>query len=339
MMFDGDDGGIRRGTSGSAGMRRRRGAVVGSVVALLACVGSCGGSTSAGVDGPPCAGAFAPKQIATASGAVHALDVQGMTLLAAFFDVGSDGTFAKAGDGSILLVDLATGAMRPLAKGRSSPGSVSATARFAYWIETGITGSLTLMRARVDGWAGAEVVAPVNGGPTDTVAAGDTLYFSHDGALAALASDASVPTDLVPDALPLTLASDADYIYWTACGGIKRMPKGGGSVQQIDDMSCSLAMATDGADVYFVQNGQLRRVPAGGGTASVVVADGTIVTTAIAMDANYVYYATGAGLFRIGRAGGNPARLAGGTISDIAVDDACVYWGDEMQPGIFVLRK
>jgi hypothetical protein len=70
-----------------------------------------------------------------------------------------------------------------------------------------------------------------------------------------------------------------------------------------------------------------------------VVAEETIVTTAIAMDADYVYYATGAGLFRIGRAGGNPALLAEGTISDIAVDDACVYWGDWLQPGVFVLRK
>lgn len=88
-----------------------------------------------------------------------------------------------------------------------------------------------------------------------------------------------------------------------------------------------------------MQNDQLRRVPAGGGTASVVVTDKTIFTTEIAMDANYVYYATLAGLFRIGRAGGNPELLASGAISDIALDDECVYWGDETQPGIFVLRK
>jgi hypothetical protein len=244
--------------------------------------------------------------------------------------------------------------MRSLAKGRSSPDAVSATARFAYWVDNEMTGAggsageagppgsdtLTLMRAPLDGSAGAEVVAPVNQGPpTDTVVAGDTLYFNHGGAVAALASDATVPTDLVPGASPLVLASDANYIYWTACGGISRVAKGGGSVQQLDNMSCSQAMATDGADVYFVQNGELRRVPAGGGTASVVVADKTIQNAGIAMDANYVYYATAAGLFRIGRAGGNPKLLASGAISDIAVDDACVYWGDETQPGIFVLRK
>ena len=145
--------------------------------------------------------------------------------------------------------------MRSVAKGRGSPEGVSATARFAYWVDTGMAGaggSLTLMRAPLDGSAGAEVVAPVNEGPTDTVVAGDTLYFNHDGALATLASDASVPTDLVPDALPLRLASDADYIYWTACGGIERVARGGGSVQQLDDMSCSMALATDGTDVYFV---------------------------------------------------------------------------------------
>src|SRR5690242_13217667 len=105
MMFNGDDSGIRRR------MPWRRGLVGGSVVALLACVCHCGGSTSAGADGPPCAGAFSSKQVATASGAVHALDVQGTILLAAYFDADSDGTFARAGDGSILLVDLATGAM------------------------------------------------------------------------------------------------------------------------------------------------------------------------------------------------------------------------------------
>jgi hypothetical protein len=57
------------------------------------------------------------------------------------------------------------------------------------------------------------------------------------------------------------------------------------------------------------------------------------------MDANDVYYATGAGLFRVSRAGGNPEQLAAGNISDIAIDDACVYWGDETQAGIFVVRK
>ena len=317
-------------------------------LALLACsVGHAGCGDGAAPAVVLCSDALTPKRIADTAGIVHAIDVRGTTLLAASVE-------PIAQDGEILLFDLATGAARTLAMSRHSPYAVSANSRFAYWIDSGAAGApepLALMRAPLDASAGPELFSPVTYGPTDTMVDGETLFFGHEGALAALTSDAGVPADIVPEAYPLNLASDADNIYWTACGsGVQRIGKGGGSVQQVGDAYCAMALTTDGADVFlldaftmtssgeYLGGNQIRRVPASGGTESAVVTGGTIVAS-LAMDDRNVYYATGDGLYRISRAGGDPEPLAAGMITDLAADGACVYWGDSTQTGVFALRK
>ena len=61
--------------------------------------------------------------------------------------------------------------------------------------------------------------------------------------------------------------------------------------------------------------------------------------SSMVMDDVNVYYGSVGGLYRIGRAGGNPELIAAGTVTDIAADDACLYWGDAMQPGVFTIQK
>jgi hypothetical protein len=60
----------------------------------------------------------------------------------------------------------------------------------------------------------------------------------------------------------------------------------------------------------------------------------------LALDADNVYYAAAGGLYRTSRTGGVTKLVAAaGTVTDVAVDDTCVYWGDEAAKAVFALRK
>jgi hypothetical protein len=59
----------------------------------------------------------------------------------------------------------------------------------------------------------------------------------------------------------------------------------------------------------------------------------------LALDADNVYYATADGLYRTGRSGGVTELVAAAEVTDIAVDDTCVYWGDAAAKSVFALRK
>jgi len=198
------------------------------------------------------------------------------------------------------------------------------------------------MRAPLDGSAGAGVVKAVSSGPTDTLGVGDTLYFGDNQTLASLTSGATEPTPLVPDAAPLTIVAAGGNVYWTKCmggdEGVNRIPAGGGTKQHVADGNCAYALATDGVEVFFIDGG-LFQVPADGGTAARV--DGAMppLVNAVAVDATHVYYATADGLYRTGRSGGVTELVAAADVTDIAVDDTCVYWGDATAKAVFALRK
>jgi len=323
----------------AAGSRRLAHATrIAQLTLLAGWVGSagCGGGGAGTAAVSPCADAFAPKLIATASGTPQSIDVRGTTLVAAFTD-------AATGDGSVLWVDLATRAERTLATGRKSPHAVAASSHFAYWLDTGplgATGDISmLMRAPLDRSGADESLVPVTTAWNDILVADDTVFFSDNVALRALAPDATTPIDLSPAVAPLNLASDANYIYGASCGSVDRVAKGGGAAEHVADAFCALTLATDGTDVYFKDwsNG-LYRVPATGGTASPVASNTPIDFSSIVMDDVNVYYGAG-GLYRIGRAGGDPELIAAGMVTDIAADDACLYWADAMQTGVFTVQK
>jgi hypothetical protein len=312
----------------------------------------CGSVDGPGGGGSPCADATAPTLVVDGEGAPATpassgwplIDVSAGALLAVFTD---DDASAS---GSILRVDLRNGATRVLASGRASPYAVSASGGFAYWLDNGTPDTptgLALMRAPLDGSAGAEMVKVVTFGPTDTLGVGDTLYFGDNGALASLASGATAPTDLVPDGAPLILAAAGGNVYCTQCRlGVYRIPAGGGARQHVADATCAYGLATDGVEVFFIEyvnnytSRGLFHAPADGGTAALV--EGALVPSLmdhLAVDADNVYYATADGLYRTGRSSGVTERVAAGEVTDIAVDDTCVYWGDAATQAVFTLRK
>lgn len=312
-----------------------------SATCFAALVGGCGRSVGGPDGGPggkssPCADATTPTLVIDGEGAVT-IDVSAGALLAVFID-------NATALGSISRVDLGNGATRVLATGRASAYAVSASGGFAYWLDNGTPDAptdLALVRAPLDGSAGAKMVKAVSSG-TDTLGVGDTLYFGDNGALASLASGATEPTELVRDAGPLRLATAGGNLYWTNCRpGVDRIPLGGGTRQHVADGPCPLGLATDGVEVFFADypGAALSRAPADGGTA--VPVDGAMLTTAttLAVDASNVYYATADGLFRTGRSDGVTELVAAGAVTDIAVDDTCVYWGDTTAKAVFALRK
>jgi hypothetical protein len=302
----------------------------------------CGGSVGGPGGGSPCARATAPTLVIDGEGAVT-IDVSAGALLAVFID-------EATALGSISRVDLGNGAARVLATGRTSPYAVSASGGFAYWLDNGTQENPTefaLVRAPLDGSTGAKMVTAVSIGPTDTLGVGDTLYFGHNGALASLASGATASTDLVPDGTPLTLAAAGGNVYFSQCaGGVARIPEGGGTRQHVADATCAYGLATDGVEVFFIEyvsdftSRGLFRAPADGGTAALV--EGAMVPSLshhLALDADNVYYATADGLYRTGRSGGVTELVAAAEVTDIAVDDTCVYWGDAAAKAVFALRK
>jgi hypothetical protein len=305
----------------------------------LGCGARTTGNHAAPVD---CHDASAPMRIASLDTRPSAIALRGATLVVA-------DASPETGEGSIRAIDLGSGEERPLASGRSEPYALSVTARYAYWLDDGLSTAsadsprlLALVRAPLDASAPAETVANVVAGPSATIADGETVYFAHDLTLATVTEGASTPVDLVAGAAPLGLTTDGDHVYWTQCAaspGVARISKTGGAAEHVADAYCPIWLATDGTEVYFVdlrgQQGELRRAPAeGGASTSVAVARG-----AIAMDDRSVYYVGTDGLYRLERGSHASERLAKGDVIDIALDDSCVYWAEAEANAIFILRK
>jgi hypothetical protein len=116
-------------------------------------------------------------------------------------------------------------------------------------------------------------------------------------------------------------------------------------VQHLATGSCAYGLATDGVDIFFIDiagGGVLFRAPADGGATTIVTGSDSHPPTTVdslALDASNVYYGGADGLYRISRNGGVPERLAAGAVNAVAVDDACVYWGDDTAKAVFALRK
>jgi sugar lactone lactonase YvrE len=148
---------------------------------------------------------------------------------------------------------------------------------------------------------------------------------------------------------PGAIAVDASDVYWTANDGtVMEAPLGGGTLTTLaSGQYCANAIAVDNASVYWTTCGQ---APADGGTTTpgtgtvmkVATGGGDLTTlasgqddpTAIAVDANSVYWNfssadLGTGLMKVAVGGGSPVTLAlalGVQIGPIVVDAAGVYW-------------
>lgn len=313
----------------------------------------CGGhARSSGEEGEPalslppatvsyCADDASPRALLPARfglSVVAHIDVRDAQLLFSTPYV-TDSTFGR--DGEVTLVDLQSGAQRLLASGRQGPRNAVIGGQDAYWIESGA--ALNLVRAPLDGGGQPTTeVAATNG----TVVVDDYLYYARDGAVMALPvvnGGQGVQVSTEPPALEL--ASDGEYIYFSSCGkGIERVHKLGGEVQHVTDAFCAVAVAADKDQVFFanIESGgsffKLFRAPTTGGPAEPFL-DDSVHPLALAVDADSVYVGDEQGLHRIRRAVGEPELLAKGYVTDVALDEHCVYFVDGATRNPYVLRK
>lgn len=274
----------------------------------------------------------------SAKAAFVSLDVRGSSLVAAFqyFDERGAGEH----DDMVHQVDLESGERTLLALARNNPRSIAIGDTSVYWIDE--TPLSQLMRAPLDG---SSPPVQVGSASLATVVVDDHLYYGRDGTLMAQPLGEGLGLVLARGVAPLELVTDGEYVYFTMCSqGLKRIHKLGGEVEHLADGYCPMSLAVVDGFVYFNDIPQasvtfaLLSVPASGGQPG-LFEDTTLQPTTLAADHDSIYVGAPDGLYRIRRGLGEAERLAGGTPTDIALDEHCVYWGDSSADDVFVMRK
>ena len=152
------------------------------------------------------------------------------------------------------------------------------------------------------------------------------------GATELLAADQSFPYEI---------AVDATNAYWVAYnfGGtnsIGTVPIAGGPATMIPSSERLFGViASNGANRFWTARGtaggvDILTMPIGGASATLLLHlyDSPNNSTAIAVDASYLYFARDDGVGRIPVAGGSPIPLSAtdGRVMAMAIDDGHVYW-------------
>jgi len=129
------------------------------------------------------------------------------------------------------------------------------------------------------------------------------------------------------------IAVDDTGLYWTngkSFGGgdaaVLKMPLGGGTVTTLASQQTQPStIVVDGTTAYWVNlDGEVMSVPLAGGPPTRLALANAL---GLAIDAGYLYYATGGAVMKLPVGGGAATVLAAGSAAGpIAVRDGCVYW-------------
>jgi hypothetical protein len=154
------------------------------------------------------------------------------------------------------------------------------------------------------------------------------------------------------------IATDGQYVYWTADDGkVRRIAVGGGAVTVVASATGSAGgLAVDEQNVYFTAGddpGTVNYAPKGGTSGGSALAAAQHLPIAVAVDANSIYWVNSA--IGISETSGTvmtcriasctPTTLASAqrTPVSIAVDDTAVYWSNfdlgNSQGGIMKVAK
>lgn len=144
----------------------------------------------------------------------------------------------------------------------------------------------------------------------------------------------------------LSIAVDADAVYWTTPGGVYSAPKDGTNVTPTklaalrSNGNAVIGVAVDALDVYWADPGTCRgngpadgaimKVPIGGGT-PIVLADQQCSPQSIAIDDDTVYWTNATGVLKVPKVGGLLDAVDLGETSPVAVSvsGSNVSWTDE----------
>jgi hypothetical protein len=167
------------------------------------------------------------------------------------------------------------------------------------------------------------------------------LYWSDGSALYdcdksnCLGSTITLAADHAVDVSP-----QGDHVFWAAendsggMSGIMMADKQGGAAIQIASAGMPDRLAVDAENVYWIDRGlpaqgSLMKAPIAGGPTTRLAALDSAVLTALALDADHVYFLTGSGqLFAVQKSGG-PAKVLlsdlGVAPSGLATDETNLY--------------
>jgi len=211
---------------------------------------------------------------------------------------------ATQGNGIVKTTPTAGGSVTTIADGFNGPGPLTVDSTRVYWVE-GASGVL----AEGDGRLRA---APLAGGAIRTIA------------------------DAGPGVLP-AFDADASYVYFDDRGGIKKVPLGGGPVEQLTAGGSVFdgiqRIVTDGAYVYWITGpgSGVARVPVNGGPAQ-TLGGGFGPPGALAVDATSVYWVDhNDTIFKVPKGGGATVTLASGLpyFSELVGDGTSLFFVEQ----------
>jgi hypothetical protein len=128
---------------------------------------------------------------------------------------------------------------------------------------------------------------------------------------------------------PVALAVDAASVYWLNHDAVMKAPLGGGSAVKLCDVTDDAVdgdVVLGGDHVYVATGQRILRVPKAGGSAEDLAF--TTSAWALALDADYVYASEqGGGVLRVPRAGGSAETIAPAQYGlGVAASADTVYW-------------
>jgi len=265
------------------------------------------------------------------------------------------GTIAARNEGTnnIKRISLKDGSVSILVKGGEHfpSDALAVDDKFLYWSDGG-----TILRVLKTGGASEAIVSDAPGSPAEMVVDSDSIYWliwtggekPHPVPVMFAPKKGGAAKQLAP---PQTGANgiciDADSVYWTTPGGIKKAPRTGGDatfVLENTTPSPTVGLVCDAENFYYAQMNSkgysaLMKLPKKGGT-PMQIAPGVNHTFEFVVDDANVYYfdnEPGGGMVgtvalrKVSKSGGEPVMLDHGQpgwVRFIAVDKTQVYFTD-----------
>jgi len=211
-----------------------------------------------------------------------------------------------AADGSIMTLPLAGGTPATLESGLWTPQGVAADDTYAFWAETYAPTPVVVRRTL--GNSTVMNIPGTNAAPTAVAVGGGTVYWS-DSPMASPGSVEMAPEGSLAEmpvqgtqTTPYAISADSTYVYWVdyaTAGAVWQYTVSNGGKQQIGTTDVSpIDIASDAAYAYWVDqgttsgfNGKVVQWNASA-AASTDRAMGLDQPTAIAIDANAIYFST-----------------------------------------------
>ncbi|WP_438022855.1 hypothetical protein [Sorangium sp. So ce233] len=253
-------------------------------------------------------------------------------------------------EGSVMAVPRSGGEPAALATGEDSPWEIAVSGGYVYW-SSYVLGYLS--RSPIDRPEPVKLIETSNALAIAVDAA--NVYWT-DADLYTI-NKMALPGDAAPEQLaagqdaPVDIAIDATHVYWTLDADtdpdsmVVRVPIAGGAPEPLaTDVRDPRGIAVDATHVYWVtEEGEVHKTLREGGGQDITLVRVGGNARSVAVDATHIYWTAPAeGAVRRTPLGGGVAETIDAEEEampwEIAVDETCVYWTDNRNPGRVMKR-